>query len=102
MAPHLKAITSKLLRYKHIVEAETENFKLVNETFGAVVYKSEVWLTGRCEGSCPGNCTNKEGADTEWSYMKKYFNPAKDDEKLLDLTLKTVCKGKVSQIQNQI
>lgn len=93
MAPNIQAVSGKLIKYKQIIQRESENFKLENETFDANVYKSEVWFTGKCISLCPGNCTNNVGGDAEWSYVQKTFNPVKADFKILDVSLKVVCKG---------
>ena len=98
VAQSRQAISSKLLKYEHIIEDRTYDGTLENQTITTTVFKSEAWFNGRCDSLCPGNCTGDtqgKGGKSEWTYIQKASNPAIDDQKILDLSLRTVCKGNI-------
>ena len=61
-----------------------------NKTEVAVAFKSEAWFVNqKCTSSCPSNCT-------DWYYIQKSLNPGDEDKIVLESSLKTVPKGRIT------
>ena len=46
-----------------------------------------------CKGACPNNCTGNQGGGPEFEYMQKSVNPAKEDLRVPDPSIRFMCKG---------
>ena len=58
--------------------------------------KSETWINGYCDGSCPNNCTGNQGGGPEFDFVQKSVSPIKEDVRVTGLPLRFMCKGKLS------
>ena len=107
VAPRPNAISGRVLRYQYTEEIEeTEKFgdylgTKMNKTYINPSFKSEIWLSGSCDSTCPGNCTGSgavKGHESRWTYTQKSLFPQADDLTIPDPSLRTLCKRKDTKI----
>ena len=103
VGPYVHSVIDRNFKWARVVEGALDtiidgNNARGNKTRISEVLKSEAWLTGYCTGNCANNCTGSYGGEPVWSYLQKQVNPIKEDVKVLDTSIRIMCKGMITSV----